>query len=219
MKEPFGRSSQLPAELFRAVVAAAHDLGRDVAGDDLFFLGLFDLPEGTAARAALETQGLSRERVAESIRTAGDHASDEPGGIRFPPSLNEVHGRADGFAAALGDGGITPEHVLLSLIWNPTSQTSQLLWRFGVQREWILDSLRDSGVPIPLVAIPEQREVDVGERVWFDRDHLSRVIDLVREHVAPGTAWGFNYEDGRVWVRAEISVDVQAVVDEAVAGH
>jgi hypothetical protein len=37
----------------------------------------------------------------------------------FSPACYLVLGRAQGFAAALGDGPMTVEHLLLALVWDP----------------------------------------------------------------------------------------------------
>ena len=61
------------------------------------------------------------------------------------------------------------------------------------------------------------REIDLGERVWFDRDKVRAVLERVRRQLSPETEWGFNYEDDREWVLAESSVDLEALVEEALA--
>ncbi len=57
--------------------------------------------------------------------------------------------------------------------------------------------------------------MDLGERVWFDRDQVQAVVNRLRTTVPPGTHWGFNYEGDRAWAVAEASVDLEAVVAEA----
>ena len=195
----------------------ANRLDRDVAGDDLFLLALLELPPGTVARRVLEAAGATTERVAAEIRTEGDGPAIERHGVSLPPAFNSMEGRAVAFAASLGDGAMTPEFVLLALIWDPVSQASQLLWRLGVSRERLMDGLRAEGVPLPSAPLPEQDEIEVGERVWFDRADLSRVIDRLRKDVPAGTHWGFNYEADRAWVMAESHVDLEAVVARALA--
>jgi hypothetical protein len=92
---------------------------------------------------------------------------------------------------------------------------SQLLWRLDIRRERVVERLRKSGVAVPVTRIPDQREIDVGERVWFDRGQTQHVIQYVSRHVPPGTHWGWNYEDDRAWVLGESAVDIQAIVDQA----
>jgi ATP-dependent Clp protease ATP-binding subunit ClpA len=217
MRSPAGRTSQVPLPIIAAVRRHVEEFGRDVAGDDVFLLAILDLPDDVVARRVLEAEGLSADRVLAEIRTSEDVPSDSPRGVRFPPAYNEMLGRAQGLAAALGDGQITPEHVLLSLIWNPTSLASQVLWRVGISRERLVDRLREMGVSTPRADLPEQREMEVGERVWFGRHETDRVLRHLREHIPPDVFWGFNYEDDRAWVWAEARIDMHALVAEALA--
>ncbi len=112
---------------------------------------------------------------------------------------------------------MTAEHVLLALLWDPHSMSSRLLWRLGVQRGRVVERLRGLGVAVPSAPLPPQHEIEWGEPVWFDRDKVTSVLDHVRLHLPPDTKWGFNYEDDRAWVRAEASVELQTLVDGAIA--
>jgi hypothetical protein len=217
VKSVWGERPQLPRRLLDAAEAYARDLGRTVASDDLFLLALTGLDEAQPARRALAADGMDAERLMAEIRTTGDRPLDPPGGLHFAPAYYTLHGRAEGFAAALGAGGITAEHVLLAVVWDPITHSSQLLWRLGVSRERIVDRLRDLGVPVPAAPLPPQREIEYGERVWFSRGDVSRVLDYLRLHIPPGTQWRFNYEGDRAWACAESSVDLDALVTAALA--
>jgi len=185
--------------------------------DGLLLLALLELDRDQPARRALETEGLTSERVLQEIRVFGDDSAEPSRGVTYSPSSYAVQGRAQAFAAALGDGTITPEHTLLALLWDPVSMSSHILWKLGVGRDGVLDRLREDGVPLPSSALPPQREIDTGERVWFDRDKVSVVLERLREQLSPETHWGFNYEDDRAWVIGESSVDLQALVDDTLA--
>jgi hypothetical protein len=184
-------------------------------GDAFFLLAMLELEPDQPARRALEAEGMTRERVAKEIHAYGDASAGKRRGVVYSPASYTVQGRAQGFAAALGDGAITPEHVLLALLWDPTSMSSYVLWRLDVARDRLLARLRDDGVAVPSAALPRQREIDWGPKVWFDRGDVTIVLDHVRLHLSPETTWGFNYEDDRAWVRAEASVDLQALVNDA----
>lgn len=186
-------------------------------GDDLLLVALLELDPDQPARRALEAEGVTQERVLDRIRAVGDGSAEKPRGVTYSPATYTIQGRAEGFAAALGEGPITPEHVLLALLWDPVSMSSRSLWKLGVAREGVLDRLREAGVQMPSARLPAQREIDWGERVWFDRDKVRAVLDHVRLHLSPETSWGFNYEDARAWVIAESSVDLQALVHRALA--
>jgi hypothetical protein len=214
VRSVWGEHPQLPAPVLARVAQYASELGRDVASDDLFLLALAGLDETCPARQALNDAGVDPDRLSAQIRKPGDAPGDARG-LVFPPSFYWMNGRADGFAATLGDGTITPEHVLLALIWDPTSMASTLLWGMGVSRGQIVESLAALGVAIPTASVPAQRELEMGERVWFDRDQLRRVIDHVGRHLPPGTRWGFNFDSDRAWAWAEADIDLDALVRAA----
>jgi ATP-dependent Clp protease ATP-binding subunit ClpA len=218
VKRPTGDTPQLPREIHTLVASLAKRLGRDVASDELFLLALLELPEGVPARSALEAEKVTSDRALTEVRTAGDRASKAFEGLVFPPAYNSLLGRAQGFAATLGDGMITPEHVLLALIWDPSSGSSQLLWRLGIERERIVERLASEGIPTPRASIPDQREVEMGKQVWFDRSEVSTVLQTIGRRIEPGTRWGFNYEGERAWVWAEAHVDLRSLVDETLSG-
>jgi hypothetical protein len=212
-----GRSRRLPRALTERAAQHASELGRDVMGDPFLLLALLELDPAQPGRRALEAEGVTRDRVLEWIRVRGDRADDPPWGVTYSPAAYIMLGRAQAFAAALGDGSIAPEHVLLALLWDPVSGSSQALWKLGASRERVLDRLREDDVALPHASLPAQREIDWGERVWFDRENVSTVLERVRLQVSPETTWGFNYEDERAWVIAESCIDLQALVDSALA--
>jgi ATP-dependent Clp protease ATP-binding subunit ClpA len=207
----------MPRDLLDVVRSTAQRLGRQVASDDLFLLALTELRGDSDARRALEAAGVDGERLSREIRTGGDEPTERKEGLTFAPAFYSMEGRAQAFAASLGNGTIRPEHVLMALLWDPVSASSQLLWRLGVSRERIVDRLRDSGVPVPRASVPPQQDIEWGDRVWFDRKDVRVVLDHVRLNVPPATRWGFNYEGERAWVNAETSVDLQAIVNAALA--
>jgi hypothetical protein len=212
MTSIWGRCPQLPSRILELVAAHAGDLGRTVASDDLFLLAIAELHETQPARHALEAEGINAERLLASVRVGGDGPLDPAAGLTYAPAYYAMEGRAQGFAAALGDGRITCEHVLLALLWDPGSISSYLVWRLGSARERIVEGLSDLGVPTPPSPLPRHREVEWGGQVWFDRADVRRVVDYLRLHVPPGTLWGFNYEGERAWARAEAVVDLGALV-------
>jgi len=215
MKRPWGERPLLPRDVLDGVMSTARRLGRQVASDDLFLLAIAELPEGSVARQALESEGVDAERLLAEIRTGGDGPSQTEDGLTYAPAFYSMQGRAEAFAAALGDGEVAPEHVLVAVLWDPMSASSHLLWRLGASRERIVGRLRDLGGSVPRAPLPAQREIEVGERVWFDRKDVRSVLDYLRQQIPPGTVWGFNYEADRAWVHAEASVDVRALVGEA----
>lgn len=212
-----GQRRYFPSAVLDDVLRWATELHRSVAGDDLFLLALAGLDGDPPARRALEAEDVTAGRILEAIRTSGDDHADPPRWLHYSPAYYTIHGLAQGMAATLGEGTITPEHVLLALLWEPQSHSSQLLWRLGVSRERVVDRLAQLGVAVPRNPLPPQEEVEWGDAVWFDRAQTSRVLDHVRLHVPPHIDWGFNYEGDRAWVHAEASVDLESLVAEALA--
>lgn len=206
---------RLPARVENAVTDIGVELQRNVLGDDLFLLALARLDPDAPARRVLEAEGVTAEILLTNIRTGGDGGASAKLGMTYSPAYYLMRGRADAFAAALGDGTITAEHVLLALLWDGSGAASQLLWGLGASREHMVEGLRSLGVPVPAAPLPAQREMDLGEPVWFDRDQVQAVIDELRATVGPGTHWGFNYEGDRAFAIAESSVDLEALVAEA----
>ncbi len=214
MGSPTGRGEHIPREIFRGVSEHARRMGYPVASDDLFLLAVAELAEGTPARDVLESAGIGAGRLATEISSRALPMSAESRGLMFPPAYNSMAGRAEAFAASLGDGPISPEHVLMALIWDPTSLSSQLLSQLGVSRTDIIDGLRSRGVAVPRTSIPPQVEVEMGERIWIEREEVQRVITELPKRLPPEAHFGFNYEDDRAWVRADASVDLRSLVDD-----
>lgn len=206
---------RLPAKVEKTVHDVGLELRRQVVGDDLFLLALARLDPDSPARQALEAEGVTAEVLLANVRTGGDGDPSSSNGFTYSPAYYGMHGRADAFAAGLGDGRITPEHVLLALLWDAGSSSSQILWRLGVRREALVEGLRARGVAVPAAPLPLQHEVDYGERVWFDRDQVQAVIGHLRQKLPPPTHWGFNYEGGRAWAFTEAHIDLGALVAEA----
>jgi hypothetical protein len=214
MTSVWGRCPPLPRAVRDRASAHARSLGRQVADDDLFLVAVAGLHEGRPARRALAAEGIDEDRLLSMVRVSGD--GPPAVGLTFSPAYFKLEGRAQGFAAALGDGRITPEHVLLALVWDPGSRSSYLLWRLGVPRERIIERLRELGVPTPMAPLPEQRELKWGPQVWFDRAQVRAVVDCLRARIPPGTRWGFNYAADRAWAIAEAHVDLPALVSAAI---
>ena len=206
---------RLPAPVEKTVTDLGVELHRQVLGDELFLVALTRLDADSASRQALEAAGVTADVLLDRIRTRGDGGTSTKLGMTYAPAYYLMHGRADAFAASLGDGRITPEHVLLALLWDAGSTSSQMLWGLGVSREALVEGLRLRGVAVPAAPLPAQHEVDYGERVWFDRDQVQKVIDHLRESLPPRTRWGFNYAGDRAWAFTEASVDLEALVAEA----
>lgn len=183
----WAQSAPVPSAVFRGAAHRARQLGRGVVSDDLFLLALTDLDESQPARRALTAAGVSRVQLLAHIRTTGDdaHGPREGGRLRFSPAYYTLHGLAQGFAATLGDGVISPEHVLLAILWMGNSLSLGVLRRIDVTRETVVHELSELGIRVPQAELPLLIEVEWGERVWFERDQVGDVLDHVRLHIEP----------------------------------
>jgi hypothetical protein len=215
MTSVWGRCASLPCAVGDRAAAHAFSLGRQVATDDLFLVAIAGLDGEQPARRALSAEGIDEGRLLSLVRVGGDGPLAAP--LTFSPAYFQMEGRAQAFAAVLGDGRITPEHVLLALLWDPGSTSSYLLWRLGIPRERIVEHLRDLSIATPTAPLPRQREIEWGPRVWFGRTQVRRVVDHLGARIPPGTRWGFNYDGDRAWAIAEAEVDLAALVRAAIA--
>jgi hypothetical protein len=215
-----GASEQIPREIVKRVAEHATSLGSYVGSDDLFLLALAEYPEGVVARDVLVAHGLDAERIETEI--APRHAREasrieQRSWIALPPAFNGMYGRAEAFAATLGSGPIEPEHVLLALLWEPHSSSSQLMRRLGIERQAILDSVRARGVPIPTAPLPGRDAVGIGEAVWFDRDDVMRVVLEVPKMLPPDAHFSWNVDGDRAWAATSADVDLRAIIDQVLA--
>jgi Clp amino terminal domain, pathogenicity island component len=217
MTTPWSEGPQLPRHVVERAVQHASEFGRSVAGDDLFLLALTELPDDSPTRRALRAAGLDTTRVLDEVRVSDDGPRDRGAGVTFSPAYYSMHGRAEGFAACLGDGSIQPEHVTLALLWDPMSASCQLLWRLGLRRERILEALKAFGVPVPSAALPAQREVTFGEPEPFAPEDVRVVVDHLLHNIPPGTAWGWNYAGDHAWAVAEATVNLRTLIAEVTA--
>lgn len=203
--------------LLDAVVQAAAELGRDVLSDDLFLLALARLDVTEPARRVLAAEGVDVQRLLPELRAGSDGSAEAVGDFRFPPAHYMMLGRAQGFAAALGDGRVLAQHVLLAAIWDPMSASSHVVRRLGAQRERIVARLQELGALVPAAAPPAERPVEFGEPVGFRREDTSKVIQHARRSLPAGTEWTVGGDDERGWIRAEAHVDVEPLVLAATA--
>jgi hypothetical protein len=215
MKSATGERPQIPSRVLDAAAAHAFRLRRRVLTDDLLLLGLLELDPHQPARRALEGEGITTQHLLKKILTPGDESAEIPPALTYSPASYIVQGRVEAFAAALGEGTITPEHVLLALLWDPVSNSSWLLWKLDASRKGVIERLRALGVLVPSAPLPRQRPIAWGDRVWVDREEAPAVVNYLRLHLTPTVQWGFNYEGERAWVMAEESVDLPKLIDTA----
>ena len=202
----------------------ARRLGQHWMGPEHTLLGILRGDPEDVARRALEQAGVDAamvERWIIRMDTAAPAAAKPEGesGVRPNPRWYTIDGRAEGMAAALGAEGAGSVPFLLALLWD------QRRWHLteepGVSREAIVGALAELGVPLPAAPLPDlERKLNFTQYVEFPRGKASEVLELLAERHPPGSGptFGFNYKDDEIaWVRAEDGIDLQGIVDEALA--
>lgn len=180
--------------LRRETYKASEELGHDWMGAEHLLVGLLATE---VAGKALAMCGLTREAVLTDIsELPADYQRDRldkaAPGIRIETSdMKEVLTRAEGIAVGLGSSGVHPEHVLLSLVWHPSSAVAVvLLDKHGATQSCLLKALRRLGVKIPDSPPPVRRQW--GPSFSLSRDEFERLAAELR---AAGVLYCFNYAD------------------------
>jgi hypothetical protein len=196
-------------------------LGQHWMGPEHTLLGILRGDPEDVARRALERAGVDAAMVEGWITRMDTGGGEETSGVKPNPRWYTIEGRAEGMAAALGATEAGTVHFLLALLWD------QRRWSLteapGVSREAIVSALVELGVTLPAGPMPGlERKLDFTQYVEFPRFRTSEVLDLLAERHPPGSGptYGFNYKDDETaWVRAEDGIDLQGIVDEAMASE
>lgn len=211
--------------LFKMAVDEAARLGQHWIGPEHALLAILRGDPADVARRALEHAGVEASMVERWItRMDTAPASGKPeieSGVKPNPRWYTIEGRAEGIALAQGTKEPTSVHFLIALLWD------QRRWLFteapGVSREAITAALTEFGVTLPAGELPDlPRELNFRQYVEFPREKASEVLRLLAERHPPGSGptFGFNYKDvDTAWVRAEDGIDLQGIVQAAVAAE
>lgn len=194
-------------------------LGQHWMGPEHTLLGILRGDPEDVARRALQQAGVDAAMVEGWLARTDAGDGDEKSGVSPNPWYYRVEGRAEGMAAALGAAEPGTVHFLLALLWEKTRW--QLTEVPGISREAIAAALADLGATMPAAPLPElDRKLNFTQYVEFPRRKSSEVLQLLAERHPPGSGptYGFNYKDDETaWVRAEDGIDLQSIVDEAIA--
>ena len=204
-----------------AAFKEAERLGHGFVGPEHGVLALLRGDPADLARLALEDVGItteSVERLLTRMIEAGPRAIPERAtDIRPNPAWYRVAGRAEGFAASLGTGDVRPLDLVLALLWS----RRPLLDEPAASREALVNALARRGAVLPPTPLPElERRLQFTQHVEFPLSRLNRVLALLAERhpAGPGPTYGFNHDGAeRAWVDAEDGIDLQGIVDSAVA--
>jgi ATP-dependent Clp protease ATP-binding subunit ClpA len=177
---------------------AATDLGHQCIGSEHLLLALVGTE--SASGQALRACGLSRESVLDEISRLPDgyherrRSGDMPsaGSKQEEPEMRPIQGRAEGLAAGLGSIDVRDEHMLLSLLYEPTSiLATRLIEKQGVTGEQILEELRRRGIKVPEVPPPTRPKW--GTPFYVSREEFERLTTDLRRR---GVLYKFNYKEG-----------------------
>jgi len=197
-------------------------LGQHWMGPEHTLLGILRGDPDDTARRALEQAGVDAAMVEGWIARMDTNKEKDPekSGVKPNPRWQTIEGRAEGIAVALGAEKAETVHFLLATLWD--NRRWSLTETPGVTREAIVAALAEMGATLPAAPLPElERKLDMTQYVEFPRSATDRVLKLLVERHPPGPhgpSFGFNYKDDETaWVRAEDGIDVQGIVDEALA--
>jgi ClpA/ClpB-like protein len=196
-------------------------LGQHWMGPEHTLLGILRGDPEDVARQALEQAGVDAAMVEGWITRMDAGGGEEKSGVTPNPRWYTIEGRAEGMAAALGATEPGTVHFLLAVLWD--QRRWDLTEAPGVNREAIVRALAALGVTLPAGPMPElERKLNFTQYVEFPRNKSSEVLELLAERHPPGggPTFGFNYKDDETaWVRAEDGIDLQRIVEEAIANE
>jgi len=155
----------LNRELVREAHQAATDLGHEQIGVEHLLLAIVHPSANSSARVALGECDVTHNRLYAEFRElpATYLKSDAPvapdGGRMLGAEAVHVIGRAEGMAIGMGTLAIQPEHVLMSLIWDPSDGVAiTALERLGATRARLLEALVRQKVAVPSTPLRKRKE-------------------------------------------------------------
>ena len=156
-----------PRDVVVRAAQEARELGHPWIGSEHLLLAL--VAAESASGEALRACGLSYEAVREVVSSLSDsyvqrtpknddlYSTSSPphNWLVHDPNTQRIAARAEGLAAGMGDAAVRDEHVLLALLWDPSSPVAlRLMERLGATREGVLKELGRRGVEVPEVPLP-----------------------------------------------------------------
>lgn len=211
---PFGRT-----ELMSLAAQEATALGHRWLGSGHFLLALVcPALEGSAADDALQACSVDRERLsAELVRM--DEAGGRPlrpskwAGVLTNPEAHQVMGFASGVATGFGEEEeVSPEHVLLAILWQPEVSANSLLERIGIARGDVVEQLERLGTSLPGVALPEPppwARIRWGKKAFVPIEQMNALTTELSRLLPPSATYSFNHDgEKEAWFQASEEVDL-----------
>lgn len=226
--EGTGVAARLPAQVIAnpLLAAAEHQalrLGHHFIGEDHLVLALLEGDPDDLARRALEACGINHGDWAGHFRAKCEGGYPPPAPnpditeARPNPVARQLLARAEGLAVAMAEPLPRSQHGLLALLWSPRGVAAASLKTHETNPAAVLAALRAVGAPVPSPQLPEPERLPLlGPRVFFPREHLNRVLAQLNDEVSPGS-YGWNVHGERGWASATADVDLEAIIDLALA--
>jgi ATP-dependent Clp protease ATP-binding subunit ClpA len=195
---------------------AAEELGHGWLGAEHLLVALL---RSRVAGEALRECGLRREaaftdlsNLPDSYRWKTPFAGSAVGTRLVTADAAAVLARAEGVAVGLGSEQVRPEHILLSLIWHPTSDVAiTVMERHGATQSRLLEALAHHGFEVPNATPPSRPEW--GPMFSISRDQFESLTQELRR---AGVLYCFNYMGEAVRISVEQKDPGPALVRERV---
>jgi len=207
---------------FRAGIPVATRFQHRWLGVEHVLLGLLESRPDSVAGDILVAAGVDKERLVREYLVAVGHSNATDVRVQNAPSTSTseflaLGTRADAFAAALGDGTVRSQDILVALLWTGGNGAVSLLERHGVGRDDILTIMRERGLSLPRANLPGAQRRPLCQRIEYPRDASHEVLIELQSRYPYGSGgrWGFN-DDGAdtAWIVAEEGLDVESVITE-----
>jgi ATP-dependent Clp protease ATP-binding subunit ClpA len=184
-------------------------------------LALVAPDETSVAAVALRKSGADydamRGAAAQQTENGVARRGPRPRSKGMSPSWYTLVGRVDAFAVALGANRIEPEHLLLSLLWEPNGSHAYLLTKVGATRRKVYRNLSKLGVATPKSPPPPEDDTRWGAyaTVRVPGGQAWELASFVRKQLPEGAPFGFNFNTTHAWFHSGDDIDLLPLVRKA----
>jgi ATP-dependent Clp protease ATP-binding subunit ClpA len=210
-------------EVLRVAASEAFARNHTHLGTEHILLALAALDDDLAAARALRELGFDLATArAQLDATAGQLPERttpalRPEGVTSTPAVQRLTGRAEGLMLACGDRELTPEHLLVAMLWQGSGLCLSILRDQGISTTAVHHKLREFGVKATPDEPSEYIRVRWGERVTVSVDQLRLVVRHLPKMLPPDTTFACNYEGDHAYVVATEGVDLPELVEQIVS--
>lgn len=146
--------------LLERAAEEARQLRHSWLGVEHLLLALAEPGDASAAGVAVKTAGISYHELRNALLSlprsyVARLESGTPSALALTAEATRVQARADGIAIGLGDSSVGSRHLLMAIVWEPSSQVMRIVERLGASRQALLTGLRNGNVRVPSVGTPE----------------------------------------------------------------